>query len=496
MHKSSLIEILKTFSQKELTKFEEFVNSPYFNKNKNVTALFAEIEKYAPEYENGNLQKEKIWESLFAGRKYNYGIMKNIIFDLNKLCETFVLLEKYLKNSYQREYDLIETLGSRNIRKLTLSKIDQFEKKVKSELEQNKYSAIDDYLLTTSHFNYTKEGFINIYNLKLDKSEPIRLASEYLLYYFLIQSFKLINNTLSHELQGNPSMEKTLLEKFFMKLEEHSILEDLLSEKDINPDKLSRIVNCFYYMYKAISSGGNTESYNRFKTAFKDNIDIFSGFELQNLNNCRTVCLTNLKIPYAGAAKEGLEWFKFLMEKGALRERNGLVTHSTMSNLVSYAVSLKETEFAEKFVEKYYHMLPEDSRENTYNYCRSILNFGKGEFGKSLEHLSRIRNEKLMLKYNVKKIYMKIYYELNDYESFVYAFDSFAHFKKRNKLASESKALKFNKFGVCVKALFKLRNAFSQFESDELRRDILNNIVTEKTWLLEKLDELEMTRVK
>ena len=85
----------------------------------------------------------------------------------------------------------------------------------------------------------------------------------------------------------------------------------------------------------------------------------------------------------------------------------------------------------------------------------------------------------------------KTYYELNDFESFLYSFDSFTHFQKRNKLANETRALTYNNFGYCVKKLFKLRNSFDKFESAELRKDILNSINKDKLWLLKKLDELE-----
>ncbi|MEO8664486.1 MAG: hypothetical protein ABI462_03230, partial [Ignavibacteria bacterium] len=75
--------------------------------------------------------------------------------------------------------------------------------------------------------------------------------------------------------------------------------------------------------------------------------------------------------------------------------------------------------------------------------------------------------------------------------SFIYAFDSFTHFIKRNKLANESRTLSFNKFGNYVKNLFKLRNNFDKFESQNLRSDILKSIILNKSWLFEKLDELE-----
>ena len=490
MLKSSLLEILRTFSKQELIKFGDFVRSPYFNKKENVLKLFLEIKKYSPAFESENLEKEKVWMNLFPGKQYNYGIIKNIIHDLTGLSERFILLEHYSEDSYRCEYDLIEAANSRNIQKFTKGKIDQFSKRARSEIDPNKYSIIDDYLLITAYYNYAKSSFIHEYNLKQDREESLRLASDYSLFYFLINSFKLLHNTVAHETQGNLPLSRTLLEKFFLKLEEHSVLEELLLSENTEHDSVSKTVICFYLMYKALTSDGDRAAYDRFKSYLRKNIEIFSAFELQNLNNCRITCSINLKSPDSNSAKESLEWYKFLMEKNILLQRNGLISVSSMSNVVNYSVKLKETDFAEEFLNRYAGRLPADSRDNTYNYCMAMIRFGREEFGKSLESLSKISDEKLLRKFFLKKLYLKIYYELNDYESFVYAFDTFNHFKKRNKLTNEARTLAFYNFGNFVRKLFKLRNSFDKFESENLRKDVYTNLHGEQSWFIGKLDEI------
>ena len=64
MLKSSLLEILRTFSKEELKKFEDFVRSPYFNKKEKLVKLFLAIKKYAPEFADANLDKEKVWSDI------------------------------------------------------------------------------------------------------------------------------------------------------------------------------------------------------------------------------------------------------------------------------------------------------------------------------------------------------------------------------------------------------------------------------------------------
>lgn len=487
---SSLLDIFRTFSKQEMLRFEDFVRSPYFNKKENVLQLFLRFKKHAPFFESNDLKKENVWKALFPGKEYNYGIMKNLIHELTKLSETFILLEQYLKESFRNEYDLIETASLRNITKLTARKFDRFEKLIKKEIDPNNYSIIDDFMYITGNFNYAKSTFIHENNLKDSRENALRKASDYALYYFLVNSVKLIHNSIAHQTQGNATIDNTLLGKFFSKLEEHSILEDILLKEIKDHDPVTKIVICFYYLYRALHSNGDKAHYDRFKSYLKDNAEIFSAFELQNLNNCRITCAINLKSPDSDNARETLDWYKFLIEKDSLAQRSGLITSQTMANVVNHAVSLNEIDFAEKIVNKYASRLPESSRENTYSYCMASISFGKGDFGKSLEYLSRISDEKLMRKYFLKKLYLKIYYELNDYESFCYAFDSYLHFRKRNKLDNQARELKFRNFGHYIKKLFNLRNAFNRYESELLRRDVSSMIGSEQNWFILKLDEL------
>ena len=58
MKNTQLIKLLRTFDQKEIKRFREFISSPFFNKNKNVTKLFEIIRKIYPDFEQEKFTKE------------------------------------------------------------------------------------------------------------------------------------------------------------------------------------------------------------------------------------------------------------------------------------------------------------------------------------------------------------------------------------------------------------------------------------------------------
>lgn len=97
MLKSSLLEILRTFNNEEHLKFEDFIKSPYHNKNSNAIKLYSVIKKYSPAFDNEDLKKEIVWKKLFSEKEYNYGTMKNLIHESSKLEMKFIVLEEFEK---------------------------------------------------------------------------------------------------------------------------------------------------------------------------------------------------------------------------------------------------------------------------------------------------------------------------------------------------------------------------------------------------------------
>ncbi|MDQ3020853.1 MAG: hypothetical protein M3R36_09825 [Bacteroidota bacterium] len=55
MIKSNAILILKTFSDKEVSLFEDFLSSPFHNKNTKVIQFFNVLKKYHPAYNDNDL---------------------------------------------------------------------------------------------------------------------------------------------------------------------------------------------------------------------------------------------------------------------------------------------------------------------------------------------------------------------------------------------------------------------------------------------------------
>ena len=78
MIKSSVISILNTFSQEEIKQFEDFLNSPFHNKNAKVIQFFNVLKEYHPGFDDEKLTKENLFKELFGNVKYKESYIRNL----------------------------------------------------------------------------------------------------------------------------------------------------------------------------------------------------------------------------------------------------------------------------------------------------------------------------------------------------------------------------------------------------------------------------------
>ncbi|MBK7253007.1 MAG: hypothetical protein IPI04_03590 [Ignavibacteria bacterium] len=108
-----LIQILRSFTKNEIVLFDEFLRSPFYNKKPNAVKFFETLKKHAPDYNGDEVGKENIWKQLYPGKKYNWGVLKNLIFDLTKLSEKFIEVMLYEDNVTEKNFLYLDALSNR-----------------------------------------------------------------------------------------------------------------------------------------------------------------------------------------------------------------------------------------------------------------------------------------------------------------------------------------------------------------------------------------------
>ena len=61
------------------------------------------------------------------------------------------------------------------------------------------------------------------------------------------------------------------------------------------------------------------------------------------------------------------------------------------SNIVTVSLQLKETGFAEEFIQNYKNLLNPGIREDTVNYCNANIKYNKKDYGDALKIAGKIK---------------------------------------------------------------------------------------------------------
>ncbi|MEZ4690633.1 MAG: hypothetical protein R3A12_10790 [Ignavibacteria bacterium] len=96
------------------------------------------------------------------------------------------------------------------------------------------------------------------------------------------------------------------------------------------------------------------------------------------------------------------------------------------------------------------------------------------------------------MKFYIKNLQLKIYYELNEYDPFSLSLDSYKHFLSRNKNVSD-KMKSYNKsFCDFIEQLFEQKNNYDENIFEEVKIKIYEHYGKNNTWIMRKVREIEL----
>ena len=492
MLKSSLLEILRTFSKQELIKFENFVRSPYFNKKENVVNLFLAVKKNAPSFSDGSLEKEKVWNKLFPGKDYNYGRMKNLIFDLNKLAEQFIVDLKFKDDKYKQADCIVNALLERKLHKLYVIKHNSIDKKPDLNYLSKNNLEIDKYLHLIVELYTLKAQFHKQFepNMRLENLQFI--CDSYHLSNFLIELFCCYANAIADSYSKNHDLEKNLHVKL-LELISPNGLKTLIDS--INEDRNSKLnplyLKIYYMMYLSVKE--KTESrYLDFKKIVFDNLDILPKLSIQTLHHCLLATFAYDNTIRLNPHKEVIEIYDSLIKCNLITGvRNDNIPIYVFYSYIYKCFLISDAERIKTFSSEFISKLEPSQQESAKIYVRSVVSFLSKDFMDSLSQISLLDLPYSVLKINLKYQKAMCIYEIGEYEMFLNELDSLKHFVKNNYFVTEIKKDLLNRYYSVIKRLFDLKRDFKEFEFLKLKNFVKETYKDSNHWLNDKLEEIK-----
>lgn len=481
MLKTSFLEMIRTFDKEELKRFEAFINSPYFNSRSYVINLFKLIKEHSPGFNDTKIEKEKLWKEMFPDKNYNYGVMKNIIYDITKLAERFMEVEIFNLDEKARMNCLLEKLSQKHLDTIFLNKYNAFEK---SKYKSSKfYESIYEDLVpfTVKRFN------LGAYNTKTRVKFISSSIAKLFILEFIVKFAPNLNNIYIEKTDFNEIPEDDFVNVFSNMLINSGIekcAESLKSDRDM------RIFLIYLKIIKCYMNPEKIRHYFELKDTLCKTDRYISESTVRGLYACLGSVLDNCKDTVnVNKNSELLKLMHILVDKKIFAEDNGIVSPSLFMLAVKTAAYEKDSKFIEKIQKEYLHKTDRSHQENLKHFAAAYLHYSKKEYDDSLSCIGKVSIDSFPMKYALKNLQILISFEKDDYDMFLYLQDSQKHFLSNNKSVSVSYKISNMKFLNFLNTLFKLRQTKDKIKLDYLEKSILGDRMVNKYWLLEKIKE-------
>jgi len=495
MLKSSVLKIFRTFTKEEIIEFNDFLNSPYHNKKSGVVKLFNEIKKYHPDFTNGELEYETLWNKLYPEKNYGYGVMKNLIFDITKLAEEFIALQDYHSDNLQEMENLFKAMSKRKLNSLIENKSSYFTKKFSDEALKMTTLSVERFYGLLSSIHETRIISRYFQNVFADMRNDIIDWQDVFVTGMLIQLINLNDTSNNLTLYSNEYSKSKQLTRIIL----DSIPDELFNKVLKNIKERSSVkytlLNCYFLAGKAITSNTDSGDYFKIKKFFFRNFNLLP-------KACREDIVDFLVNSVELSTDISLDKRNEMYDLYQFRHRNNLFTDKYGQINSSYYVPhltlfLQQgtTEDLIEFISCYSEHIIDNEKESCLLFAEALRFFMSSEFENSLSVILKVKFNTFSLKNILKKFTMILYYELNNYEDFKFSYDSHLHFLKYGDWDKKDPGYKFiitktKLFCDRIDKLFKLSESKNIFEIEIFEKLFLANNLDYKRWFLNKIEEL------
>ncbi len=484
MKRSFLIDLFQRLSSRQMRELSEAVHSPFFNKNESVTRLFDYLRLYHPAFPPEKLDKEFIYSKLFSSAQYNDSFMRMIIFRLTSLAEEYLSYSDYKAGWYSENSHLISSLLDLNLDKEAAKQISLLEKKLtQTELHNSTYFRYKYELEKYKDIIYSRT--YRALTIKDKPDEKLLEESNNLIAFFLISVLQRYRYLLNKSFSVSADYKLDFLPYIFSFLE---------AEGSVYLDNIT--VRILYSQIQLLKDHSREDLFlELMKQLTDDRIAVDDEERRDGITVLTNYCIERI---YEGKTEYDTYMFRmstYLVEKNLYnRVKGGYFEQNMFQNIVVQGIKLGEIDWTRNFIEKYSTKVSPEIRQNNYNYCLTKIFFKTGEFEKALEYISRVTYSDLHMKVNIRFTTITIHYELGNIEEVLMQLENFKKFIQKDKLLSDSNRKISDVFIKYVTLLCRAKYS-PKTDLDELRNSVLNaGVISHRSWLLKKIDELANTR--
>ena len=472
-----MLDHLNKFTEDELKKFKKFINSPYFNSNKNTVKLFNYLHSKYPDISEEDISYASISRNVYSEKKINHAGVRKLISEFMKLMEDYFMHSGIQTDIIANRIALLNTLRERGLNK-------RFEMNMKDLIkEQEKFFQKNDvYYINQSNLEYQYYEYNNS-RFRKKYADCLQNMSDMRDYSFIFSKLHTFFAMFTNEQSGKKDFDK----KFF---------KEILGFVESNKKIIMRKHPNIYIIYLVVLMHDTLN--DKFFYDLVNYLKIYENrFTKSSLsfyyNYVISYCMLKINKGDIKFRKMAFDVYKIRMHKNLFLIENNITDHE-FTSVVNTVLALKEFEWLEEFIEMYKDKLDPDFAKDIYNLTRAKIFFYKKDYKKVFEHLKNVEFKDPEYYFNSKFLLARVYYDTKEFNGLNYIIENLRQYVREKKTLSMDYIAIIKTFNKYMQELKKLNeNNFkdNSFSKVVLKKELDNeqSFVPNKNWFYEKLDE-------
>ena len=460
-----LYHLIEVLSKSEIRQIRKMTVSPFFLERTDVGRLFDFLVNEW--FQNQSFpKKEIVFQHTFPKKKFNDLQLRGTMSDLVELIEEYLLIQHRRNNKIATKLLLAEIYRKKKLEKSYSSTVKKTEKLIANHAKRNAayYQNLLDFQMEQMEFKIATKRTEGLQFQEISDTWDV---------LYLIQKLRHVCAQLSHQ-------------SIFKQDYNFGLLSDIVGVVEQKKYIEVPAIAMYYYCYRFLKEEFSFEFFQKFREQLTNYRHHFSQRELQDPYRLAiNFCIRKLNTGEKFFIEEGLKLYKEGLAEGILLE-NDFLPRFSYNNMVAMAILLEEFEWVENFIQTSSGLLAPKYRKPTISFNLARLEYARKNYGEAMLHLQNAEYKDLVNNLISKSILMKIYYELEEFDSLFSHLDSFQIFIRRREVSDFHRknfmnVIRFVKKLVALPELDKkARKALrEEIESEE--------VLTEREWLLGKI---------
>lgn len=468
MDSSKLILLLKTLNRKEWKAFSDFIQSPYFNKNKELIQLFEYLRKQSDkDFPSMEIQREAVHQYLFGSSVYDEKRLNHLLSQLFLLTQRFLSLQYYEASSFYPDYFAAKVLLEREQEKAynyQFRKLDEY-------VEQQPYrDALYSYQQTLL-FELSNRHF---YSQQVHRqNDSLQQASRHFDVFYLQNKLRMVCMMLDRQ-------------KFLPEQNDVGVLEAILLMVEKEERFLQDpVIKIYFRLLKMLEEPERKANFVQFQVELLRHKHLFREEEVRQLFLLAiNYCVDQIRNGNKDFAQPLLQLYTKGIEDEVLLDK-GRISPWTYKNIVKLGLGLRQYDWVESFVKSYTHMLNPREREDAFHFNLADLYFHKKDYKKALEHLNLVEFSDIHYSLDAKATLLKIFYETEEIDAMLSLISSFKIFLKRNKHIAKNIRESYMNF---ASLLYQIHRKGTSQKSSLIKTIQMTKVLNARSWLLKQLE--------